>query len=128
MRSRLSQSASVMQKSPEISPQQSWRALAALCTGLFITMMDQTLVAVALPRIREDLGASISQAVWVSAVYLLTFAVPLLISGRLGDRFGQRNVYLAGISLFTLGAVACALLQRLKCLSLCVLYKASAHP
>ena len=108
MRSRLSQSASVMQKSPEISPQQSWRALAALCTGLFITMMDQTLVAVALPRIREDLGASINQAVWVSAVYLLTFAVPLLIAGRLGDRFGQRNVYLAGISLFTLGAVACA--------------------
>ncbi|MGM7667017.1 DHA2 family efflux MFS transporter permease subunit [Microbacterium sp. A93] len=77
--------------------------------GLFITLLDQSLVAVSLPRIREELDASINQAVWVSAAYLLAFAVPLLITGRLGDRFGQRNVYLVGMAVFTLGALACSL-------------------
>ena len=85
-----------------------WKALGALCVGLFITLMDQSLVAIALPQITEDLDASVNQAVWVSAVYLLTFAVPLLVTGRLGDRFGQRNVYLVGMSVFVLAATACA--------------------
>lgn len=116
MRSRLTSSRSTSPQSAEISPKQAWRGLAALCTGLFITLMDQTLVAVALPGIREDLDASINQAVWVSAVYLLTFAVPLLIAGRLGDHFGQRNVYLVGISIFTLGAVACSLAPTIEIL------------
>src|SRR5699024_4822801 len=70
--------------------------------------MDQALVAVALPSIREDLGASINQTVWVVAVYLLAFAAPLLVSGRLGDRFGQRNVYLVGMGVFTAAATAAA--------------------
>lgn len=85
-----------------------WKALGALCVGLFITLIDQSLVAVALPRITQDLDASVNQAVWVSAVYLLTFAVPLLVSGRLGDRFGQRNVYVVGMAIFTAAAAACA--------------------
>ena len=85
-----------------------WKALGALCVGLFITLLDQSLVAVALPQITEDLDASVNQAVWVSAIYLLTFAVPLLVTGRLGDRFGQRNVYLVGMAVFTLAATACA--------------------
>ena len=85
-----------------------WKALGALCVGLFITLLDQSLVAVALPQITEDLDASVNQAVWVSAIYLLTFAVPLLVTGRLGDRFGQRNVYLVGMAIFTLAATACA--------------------
>ncbi|HKM24327.1 MAG TPA: MFS transporter, partial [Corynebacterium sp.] len=82
--------------SGSLSEKQSWRALAALCVGLFMTLLDQSLVAVALPQIRRDLDASLNQVVWVSAVYLLTFAVPLLVTGRLGDRFGQRRVYLTG--------------------------------
>lgn len=85
----------------------AWKALGALSVGLFLTLLDQSLVAVALPKIQEDLGASLNQAVWVSAVYLLTFAVPLLITGRLGDRYGQRNIYLAGMAVFTLAALAC---------------------
>src|SRR5699024_6353579 len=72
------------------------------------TLLDQSLIAVALPQLREDLDANVNQAVWVSAVYLLTFAVPLLVTGRLGDRFGQRNVYLVGMVIFTLAAAACA--------------------
>ena len=101
---------------PAISKRQAWMALCALCTGLFVTMMDQTLVAVAIPRIREDLDASINQAVWVSSIYLLTFAVPLLIAGRLGDRFGQRNVYLVGIFIFTTGAVLCSIAPTIEVL------------
>lgn len=85
-----------------------WKALAALCVGLFLTLMDQSLVAIALPKITADLNASVNQAVWVSAVYLLTFAVPLLVTGRLGDRFGQRRIYLIGMSVFVLAATACA--------------------
>lgn len=92
-----------------IPEKQAWRALAALCIGLFVTLLDQSLVAVSLPRIREEFDASINQVVWVSAIYLLTFAVPLLITGRLGDRYGQRNVYLVGMAIFTAAAFACAL-------------------
>ncbi|HZK32185.1 MAG TPA: DHA2 family efflux MFS transporter permease subunit [Corynebacterium sp.] len=87
----------------------SWRALLALCVGLFLTLMDQSFVAVALPQIRADLDASINEVFWVSAAYLLTFAVPLLVTGRLGDRYGQRRMYLIGMAVFTLGALACAL-------------------
>ena len=98
-----------MSSSQTIVPERrAWLALTALCAGLFITLMDQALVAVALPSIREDLGASINQTVWVVAVYLLAFAAPLLVSGRLGDRFGQRNVYLAGMGVFTAAATAAA--------------------
>lgn len=94
--------------SAPVPERQAWLALTALCAGLFITLMDQALVAVALPSIREDLGASINQTVWVVAVYLLAFAAPLLVSGRLGDRFGQRTVYLAGMAVFTAAATAAA--------------------
>lgn len=95
-------------QSPPVPERQAWLALTALCAGLFITLMDQALVAVALPSIREDLGASINQTVWVVAVYLLAFAAPILVAGRLGDRFSQRNVYLAGMAVFTLAATAAA--------------------
>lgn len=95
-------------QSPPVPERRAWLALTALCAGLFITLMDQALVAVALPSIREDLGASINQTVWVVAVYLLAFAAPILVAGRLGDRFGQRNVYLAGMAVFTLAATAAA--------------------
>lgn len=97
-----------MSAPPPVPERQAWLALTALCAGLFITLMDQALVAVALPSIREDLGASINQTVWVVAVYLLAFAAPLLVSGRLGDRFGQRDVYLAGMAVFTVAATAAA--------------------
>ncbi|MDJ1370525.1 DHA2 family efflux MFS transporter permease subunit [Gulosibacter molinativorax] len=92
---------------PEIPKQQAWRALTALCIGLFTTMVDQSLVAVAIPHIREDLGASVNQVVWVSSIYLLMFAAPLLVTGRLGDRFGQRNVYAVGLALFVGSALGC---------------------
>lgn len=72
-------------------------------------LLDQTVVAVATPAFQEDYGANLNQVVWVTSIYLLTFAVPLLFTGRLGDKFGQRNVYLVGMAMFTISSLACAL-------------------
>ncbi|KAB1503910.1 MFS transporter [Corynebacterium sp. 320] len=88
---------------------QAWRALSALCVGFFMILLDQSIVSVATPAIQEELQASYSQAMWVHSVYLLTFAVPLLVMGRLGDRCGPRRVYLCGLVLFTASSVVCGL-------------------
>ncbi|WP_297008876.1 MFS transporter, partial [uncultured Corynebacterium sp.] len=88
---------------------QAWKALIALCTGFFMILLDQTIVAVATPDFQEHLGADYNQVIWVTSVYLLTFAVPLLVTGRLGDRFGPRNVYRVGMVVFTLSSLWCGL-------------------
>lgn len=100
----------------EISKPAAYRALAALCVGLFLTLIDQSMVAVALPAIAEDLGASTNQMIWVVAAYLLTFAVPLLVTGRLGDRFGQRRMYIIGMIIFVVAAGACAFAPSIEAL------------
>ena len=64
-------------------------------------LLDQTIVAVATPDLQTELGASLNQVVWVTSIYLLFFAVPLLVTGRLGDRYGQRNIYLIGMRVIT---------------------------
>lgn len=94
---------------PPVPERQAWLALSALCVGLFMTLLDQSLVAVALPQIREHFDAGINETVWVVAVYLLAFAAPLLVTGRLGDRFGQRRIYLIGMAVFLVAALACVL-------------------
>src|SRR5215210_4125904 len=72
-------------------------------------VLDGTIVNVALPTIRDDLGFSQTSLAWVVNAYLLTFGGFLLLGGRLGDLFGQRRLFLAGISLFTLASIACGL-------------------
>ena len=72
-------------------------------------LLDQTIVAVATPDLQTELGASLNQVVWVTSIYLLFFAVPLLVTGRLGDRYGQRNIYLIGMAVFTISSLACGL-------------------
>lgn len=67
---------------------QAWRTLGALCVGFFMILLDQTIVAVAMPTLQDELGAGYSQVIWVNSVYLLFFAVPLLVTGRMGDRWG----------------------------------------
>ncbi|WP_026196051.1 DHA2 family efflux MFS transporter permease subunit [Corynebacterium lubricantis] len=96
----------------------SYKALAALCVGLFLTLIDQSMVAVALPAIAAELDASTNQIVWVVAIYLLTFAVPLLITGRLGDRFGQRRMYMIGMAIFVIAAGLCAFAPSIEVLIL----------
>ena len=86
-----------------------WLALLILCLGDLMIVLDVTVVNVALPSIREDLGFSETSLAWVVNAYLLTFGGFLLLSGRLGDLFGHRRMFLAGIVLFTVASLACGL-------------------
>src|SRR5919202_1426437 len=84
-------------------------ALTVLSLGLFMTLLDVTIVNVAIPQLLNSLGASIDEALWVINAYVLVLGVLLITAGRLGDIFGPRNVYLAGTALFTLSSAACGL-------------------
>jgi EmrB/QacA subfamily drug resistance transporter len=86
-----------------------WLALLVLCLGDLMIVLDTTIVNVALPSIREDLGFSQTSLAWVVNAYLLTFGGFLLLGGRLGDLFGHRRLFLTGISLFTLASLGCGL-------------------
>jgi EmrB/QacA subfamily drug resistance transporter len=82
-----------------------WWTLAGACSGLFILMLDSTVVALALPSIRSDVGASSEGLQWVMNGYLLTIAVLVVTAGRLGDMFGRKRVFIAGMAVFALGSV-----------------------
>jgi EmrB/QacA subfamily drug resistance transporter len=84
-------------------------ALTVLSLGLFMTLLDVTIVNVAIPQLLDSLGASIDEALWVINAYTLVLGVLLITAGRLGDIFGPRNVYLVGTALFTLSSAACGL-------------------
>jgi EmrB/QacA subfamily drug resistance transporter len=86
-----------------------WLALYLLCFGDLMIVLDSTIVNVALPSIRADLGFSATSLAWVVNAYLLTFGGFLLLGGRLGDLFGHRRMFLGGISLFTVASLACGL-------------------
>jgi EmrB/QacA subfamily drug resistance transporter len=86
-----------------------WLALIVLCLGDLMIVLDTTIVNVALPSIRDDLGFSQASLAWVVNAYLLTFGGFLLLGGRLGDLFGHRRLFVAGIGLFTLASVGCGL-------------------
>lgn len=84
-----------------------WAALWALVLGFFMILVDTTIVSVANPTIMEELNADINSVIWVTSAYLLAYAVPLLITGRLGDRFGPKKIYLTGLVVFTLASAWC---------------------
>ena len=84
-----------------------WIALYVLCLGDLMIVVDMTIVNVALPSIRDDLGFSETSLAWVVNAYLLTFGGFLLLGGRLGDLFGQRRLFLLGIGLFTAASILC---------------------
>src|ERR671918_410419 len=86
-----------------------WLALYVLCLGDLMIVLDGTIVNVALPTIRDDLGFSQTSLAWVVNAYLLTFGGFLLLGGRLGDLFGHRRLFLSGIALFTAASLACGL-------------------
>src|SRR3954465_11375199 len=86
-----------------------WLALYVLCLATRMIVLDTTIVNVALPSIRDDLGFSQTSLAWVVNAYTLTYAGLLLLGGRMGDLFGQRRLFIAGISLFTLSSLMCGL-------------------
>src|SRR5437764_252262 len=93
----------------EMPARTRWLALIVLCLGTLMIVLDTTIVNVALPSIRTDLGFSQTSLAWVVNAYLLTFGGLLLLGGRLGDLFGNRRLFLGGIVLFTLASLACGL-------------------
>ncbi|MCH9736629.1 MAG: MFS transporter [Actinomycetia bacterium] len=90
-----------------------WLALWALLTGFFMILVDATIVAVANPAIMSSLGADYDAVIWVTSAYLLAFAAPLLVSGRLGDRYGPKNIYLLGLAVFTAASLWCGLSESI---------------
>jgi EmrB/QacA subfamily drug resistance transporter len=86
-----------------------WWTLAAVAFGLFMIMLDNTVVNVALPAIQRDLHVSISELEWVVTAYALTFAALLITGGKLADMFGRRRIFMIGLVVFTLSSLACGL-------------------
>jgi EmrB/QacA subfamily drug resistance transporter len=91
------------------SDRQRWWALIVLCLGTLMIVLDSTIVNVALPSIRVDLGFSEASLAWVVNAYLLTFGGFLLLGGRLGDLFGHRRIFLMGLTIFTVSSLLCGL-------------------
>jgi EmrB/QacA subfamily drug resistance transporter len=85
-----------------------WWTLAGTCMALFVLMLDSTIVTLALPSIQRDLQASASELQWVMNGYLLAIAVLVVTAGRLGDQFGRRRVFVAGLVTFAVGLVIAA--------------------
>src|SRR3954469_22535619 len=95
-----------------------WWTLVAVCTGVFMLLLDITIVNVALPDIGRDLNASLADLQWVIDAYALTLAAFQLTAGSLADRFGRRRVFAIGIAVFTLGSLLCGLASSPTFLSL----------
>ena len=91
------------------SENRKWWTLGAVAFALFMIMLDNTVVNVALPSIQRSLNATISELEWVVSAYALTFAVLLLSGGKLADMFGRRRVFLLGLGVFALSSLACGL-------------------
>lgn len=94
------------------APRKNWLALAVLLGGFFMALVDATIVNVALPSIRTSLNASESTLSWIISGYALTFGLALIPSGRIGDRFGHKWVFIVGVVLFTAASAYCGIAQN----------------
>src|SRR3954470_19400160 len=93
------------------SDRSRWIALVVLCVGMLMIVLDQTIVNVALPSIKDDLGFSQSTLAWVVNAYLITFGGLPLLAGRLGDLIGRKTIFRSGLALFTAASALCGLAQ-----------------
>src|SRR5919109_64648 len=86
-----------------------WWTLGSVAFGLFMIMLDNTVVNVALPSIQRDLGTDLSELEWIVTGYALTFAALMLIGGKVADAYGRRLIFVLGIAIFTLASLWCGL-------------------
>ena len=93
-------------------PSNPWVVLVVLVTGFFMIMLDTTIVNVAIPAMSAGLKISLDGILWVLNAYILVYAVLLITAGRLGDLFGQRNLFAAGLAIFTIASALCGLSQN----------------
>src|SRR4029077_5639158 len=89
-----------------------WVVLVVLVTGFFMIMLDTTIVNVAIPAMSAGLKISLDGILWVLNAYILVYAVLLITAGRLGDLYGQRNLFAAGLAIFTIASALCGLAQN----------------
>lgn len=88
-----------------------WAILATVCLGFFMTLLDVTIVNIAIPSMIDSLGASLDEILWVINAYVIMLAVFVITAGRLGDRYGQRIMFVVGVVVFTAASLACGLSQ-----------------
>ena len=101
---------------PTTNNRGKWLTLVALCLGLFMIVMDGNVVNLAIPKILQSFGSTLSQMEWVNNAYLLVFAVFLITFGRLGDEIGRKKLFIAGLVSFTLGSLLCGISQNVSTL------------
>src|ERR1700709_2589170 len=88
-----------------------WWTLVAMCFALFMIMLDNTIVNVALPSIQRALDTSPESLEWTINAYVITFGAFILLGGKLGDRFGRKRIFIVGLFIFTIASAGCALAQ-----------------
>ena len=94
-----------------VSSRRAWLAMTVLLAGMFMALLDTTIVNVALPTIRTSLDASESTLSWIISGYALAFGLVLIPAGRIGDRFGHKWVFIVGLAIFTAGSIWCGLAE-----------------
>src|SRR5207302_6897279 len=99
------------QNQAKMAGRSPWLALLVLCMGFFMILLDTTIGNIAIPSIIDGLKASLDQVLWVLNAYILVYAVLLITATRLGDRYGQRNLFIAGLAVFTAASALCGLAQ-----------------
>ncbi len=90
-------------------PNYKWKVLACVVFGIFMVVLDTTVVNVAFPTMRSEFHASLSASQWIVSLYVLALGITTPMSGFLGDRFGSKRIYLAGLSLFVVGSIGSGL-------------------
>jgi len=93
--------------------EQKWKVLISVMFGIFMIILDATVVNVAFPTLRREFGASLADAQWVLSIYVLSLGVTTPVSGFLADRFGIKRIYLLGLSIFVLGSLLCGIAPSL---------------
>src|ERR1051325_5427162 len=87
--------------------EQKWKVLISVMFGIFMIILDSTVVNIAFPTLRREFGATLADAQWVLSIYVLSLGVTTPVSGFLADRFGIKRVYLFGIAMFVVGSFLC---------------------